>query len=305
MSDGIISSSKVRSKGAGRTQNGPNAVAWLIAPCMLLLVIFFALPLSLMLLMSFLTGNPVVEEGVKFTTQHYARFAEDEYNWEVLGTTLRIGLSTTIITLLLGYPAAHLMARVHSRGLHALLLIAILAPMLTGVVVRTFAWMAILSNTGVVNETLLRLGVIAKPISMLNNESGIVVALAHIYIPYMVLTLTGVIARIDERLEQAAINLGASPMRAFWEVTLPLSVPGLLAGSLLVFALSISAYVTPLLMGGYQIVTLPLLIYQQIAASFNVSFAAALGIILLVISLTLVIAYNRILAKVVGDRTLN
>lgn len=133
---------------------------------------------------------------------------------------------------------------------------------------------------------------------------GIVIGLTHIYIPYMVLTLNGVISRIDERLEQAATNLGAHPLRAFWEVTLPLSVPGILAGSLLVFALSISAYVTPLLMGGFQFMTLPLLIYQQISASFNIGFAAALGIILLVISMALIVGYNRVLGMLSGDRKL-
>ncbi|MEF2070315.1 ABC transporter permease [Consotaella aegiceratis] len=279
-------------------------MAWLILPCLLLFTLFFILPLAMMLMLSVLTGNPVFEPDVHFTAQNYLRFATDSYNWDVLWVTLRIGIATTVAALLLGYPLAHLMARTHSRAIHALLLIAVLAPMLTGIVVRTFAWMSILSDTGVINELLLSLGLIDKPLALLYNEIGIVVGLTHIFIPYMVLTLSGVIGRIDERLEQAAINLGASPLRAFFEVTLPLSVPGILAGSLLVFALAISSYVTPLLMGGFQIMTLPLLIYQQISASFNIGFAAALGIILLVISLVLVVAYNRVLAAVSGDRTM-
>jgi len=117
-------------------------------------------------------------------------------------------------------------------------------------------------------------------------------------VPFMVLTLAGVIGRIDERLEEAARNLGASPLRAFIEVTLPLSLPGILAGSLLVFALAISAYVTPYLMGGQQVLTLPMLIYQQVAATFNAAFAGALGVILLVVSIALVVAYNRVLAQI-------
>ena len=109
------------------------------------------------------------------------------------------------------------------------------------------------------------------------NEFGTIVALVHIYVPFMVLTLTGVIGRIDERLEQAARSLGAGRLRAFVEVTLPLSLPGILAGSLLVFALSISAYVTPSLMGGTDVLTLPMLIAQQVGTSFNPNFAGALG----------------------------
>ncbi len=283
---------------------GPNALAWLIMPIALLFALFFIAPIGLMALMSVLTGNPMWESGVTFTAENYVRFATDGYNWEVLWITIRIGLSTTIAALLLGYPLAHLMARTHSRTGHALLLIAVLAPMLTGIVVRTFAWMAILSDTGVVNATLMRLGIIDAPMTLLGSETGIVIGLTHIYIPYMVLTLNGVISRIDERLEQAATNLGAHPLRAFIEVTLPLSVPGILAGSLLVFALSISAYVTPLLMGGFQFMTLPLLIYQQISASFNIGFAAALGIILLVISMALIVGYNRVLGMLSGDSKL-
>jgi putative spermidine/putrescine transport system permease protein len=196
------------------------------------------------------------------------------------------------------------MARIKSRTGHALLLMAVLAPMLTGIVVRTFAWMTLLSDKGVINQTLISLGLISQPLKLMYTETGIVVGLVHIYVPFMVLTLTGVIGRIDERLEQAAENLGASPLRAFLEVTLPLSLPGILAGSLLVFALAISAYVTPILLGGFQIMTLPILIYQQISANFNVGFAAALGIVLLMISLLLVIAYNRALGLVSGQREL-
>jgi putative spermidine/putrescine transport system permease protein len=178
---------------------------------------------------------------------------------------------------------------------------AVLAPMLTGIVVRTFAWMTLLSDKGVINQILISAGLITRPLQLMYNETGIVIGLVHIYVPFMVLTLTGVIGRIDERLEQAAENLGASPLRAFFEVTLPLSLPGILAGSLLVFALAISAYVTPILLGGFQIMTLPILIYQQISANFNIGFAAALGMILLVISLLLVIGYNRVLGLVAGQ----
>jgi putative spermidine/putrescine transport system permease protein len=120
----------------------------------------------------------------------------------------------------------------------------------------------------------------------------------------MVLTLVGVIGRIDERLEEAARSLGASRLRAFAEVTLPLSLPGILAGSLLVFALSISSYVTPILMGGFQVMTLPILIYQQVSASFNLGFAAALGLVLLTVSIVLVIGYNHVLGRLSGQRDL-
>ena len=281
-----------------------NALALFILPSALLFALFFFLPIGLMAMMSLLTGNPVVAPNVAFTTRHYQRIIDDPFYLEVIWTTIRIGLWTTLVALVIGYPLAHWMARVKSRTGHALLLMAVLAPMLTGIVVRTFAWMALLSDKGVINQTLLSLGLISQPLTMMYNETGIIIGLVHIYVPFMVLTLTGVIGRIDERLEQAAENLGASPLRTFVEVTLPLSLPGILAGSLLVFALAISAYVTPILLGGFQIMTLPILIYQQISANFNIGFAAALGMVLLLVSFVLVVAYNRVLGLVSGQRDL-
>jgi len=284
----------------------PSPIAWLIAPAVLLFVLFFVLPFGVMAVMSVYSGNPVSNPNAFLTTRHYERFIFDTAGifHDALYATLRIGFVTTLVSLLIGYPLAHWMARIKSRTGHALLLMAVLAPMLTGIVVRTFAWMTLLSDKGVVNQTLMSLGVIGQPLKLMYTETGIVVGLVHIYVPFMVLTLTGVIGRIDERLEQAAENLGASPLRAFLEVTLPLSLPGILAGSLLVFALAISAYVTPILLGGFQIMTLPILIYQQISANFNVGFAAALGIVLLMLSLGLVVAYNRALGLVSGQREL-
>jgi putative spermidine/putrescine transport system permease protein len=279
-----------------------NRMALFLLPSAVLFTLFFFLPIGLMAMMSVLTGNPVVAPNVAFTARHYERIIEDPYHFEVIWTTIRIGLWTTAVALLIGYPLAHLMARVRSRTVHALLLMAVLMPMLTGIIVRTFAWMALLSDKGVVNQMLAAMGLPAA--HLMYNETGIIIGLVHIYVPFMVLTLTGVIGTIDERLEQAAQNLGASPLRAFWEVTLPLSLPGILAGSLLVFALAISAYVTPILMGGFQIMTLPILIYQQISASFNIGFAASLGMVLLTISLILVIAYNQMLALISGQRNL-
>jgi putative spermidine/putrescine transport system permease protein len=274
-----------------------SPVAWLIAPAALFFLAFFVLPFAAMALFSVLTGNPLQRPNVTFTTRHYERIADDSLYLEALLSTLKIGAVTTLASLLLGYPIAHWLARVRSRTGHALLLMAVIAPMLTGIVVRTFAWITILSDKGVVNATLAGLGLIGSPLPLMYNELGTTIALVHIYVPFMVLTLAGVIGGIDERLEEGAMSLGASPIRAFLEVTLPLSLPGILAGSLLVFALAISAYVTPYLMGGQQVLTLPMLIFQQVAATFNTAFAGALGVLLLVVSVALVVAYNRVLGR--------
>lgn len=273
-------------------------MAWLVAPAGLFFVIVFLLPLGTMALFSVLTGNPLQRPNVTFTARNYLRIAEDSLYVEALVSTLKLGFVVTLLALFMGYPIAHWLARMRSRLGYALLLMAVIAPMLTGIVVRTFAWMTILSDRGVINATLLGAGLITTPLPLMYNEFGTTVALVHIYVPFMVLTLAGVIGRIDIRLEEAACSLGAGTLRTFLEVTLPLSVPGILAGSLLVFALAISAYVTPYLMGGQQVLTLPMLIYQQVAATFNAAFAGALGVLLLAVSVLVVIAYNRVVGQV-------
>jgi putative spermidine/putrescine transport system permease protein len=281
-----------------------SPVAWLVAPALLLFIVFFVLPFAVMAVLSFLTGNPASARSVSFTLRQYERMIDDDLYPEALWATLRLGILSTIAALLLGYPLAHWMARIRSRLGHALLLMAVIAPMLTGIVVRTFAWMTILQDRGVINQTLMAWGITSKPLPLMYNEFGTVVALVHIYVPFMVLTLTGVIGRIDIRLEEAARGLGAGRFRAFLEVTLPLSVPGILAGSLLVFALTISAYVTPSAMGGTEVLTIPMLIYQQVGASFNLNFAGALGVILLVVSLVVVVAYNHVIGRLAGQKEL-
>jgi putative spermidine/putrescine transport system permease protein len=283
---------------AGTTRVAGKAGAWLLAPAGLLFLLFFAVPFLVMAMMSVLTANPLVRPDASLTLRHFERLAGDVYYWEVLWDTLRLGLLTTVVALFLGYPLALLLARARSRTTRSLLLMAVLAPMVMGLVVRTYAWLGIFSNGGVINGTLRTLGIIDEPLPLLGSQAAVVVALCHIYVPFMILTLTGVLARIDPRLEEAARGLGASRIGAFLEVTLPLSAPGILAGSLLVFALAISAYVTPIVIGGYEIQTLPILIYQQVSGTFNLGFAAALGLVLLVVALVLVAAYNRAMARV-------
>ena len=286
--------------GATRTRVSP--IAWAIAPAALLFILFFILPFGVMAMLSLLSGNPVSNPNVSFTWRHYHRLVDSDLYLDALVATMRIGAITTVVALLIGYPLAHWMARMHSRVGHALLLMAVIAPLLTGIVVRTFAWMTLLGDRGVINVTLQWLDLSGKALPLMYNEFGVVIGLVHIYVPFMVLTLVGVIGRIDRPLEEAARGLGASRPRAFLEVTLPLSLPGVLAGSLLVFALAISAYVTPVLLGGNNVLTLPMLIYQQVSASFNLGFAGALGVVLLVVSLALVFAYNTILGRLTGER---
>ncbi len=297
LSTALIEPAPMRSRRRGRAEG------LLIVPALLLFGGFFLLPLLAVAVISLLTGNPVTAPSVSFTLRHYQRLVGDGYYLEVLWRTLRIGLVTTIVALLIGYPLAHQLARLRTKLWRTLMLMAVLSPMLIGIVVRTYAWMTLLSNQGIVNIALQGLGLTHAPVGLMYNEFGTVVALVHIYVPFMILTVTGVIGRIDPRLEEAARNLGAGKLRSFVEVTLPLSLPGIVAGSLLVFALSISAYVTPILMGGFEVITLPILIYQQISGtSFNLGFAGALAMVLLAVSLILIVPYSRVMARAAGGR---
>lgn len=284
-----------KSSRAATALSRPAALA-LLAPAGLVFLFFFLVPFATMAAMSVLSANPLVAPNATLTARHYERLAGDSFYAEVLWDTLRLGLLTTLLALLLGYPLALLLARARP-GLRTALLVAVVAPMVMGLVVRTYAWLGVFSNTGVLNGTLLALGLVERPVAFLGTEAAVVVALAHIYVPFMILTLTGVIARIDVRVEEAARLHGASRPRAFLEVTLPLSLPGIAAGSLLVFALSVSAYVTPIVIGGSQVLTLPILVFQQVSASFNLGFAAALGVVLLAVSLVLVWGYGRAMRR--------
>ena len=281
---------------AGTTKG--STAALMLAPAGFIFLFFFAVPFAVMAAMSVLTANPMVAPNAAFTLRHYERIAGDIFYFEVLWQTLRLGLLTTILSLLMGYPLAFLIARATSPTARTLLLMAVIAPMVMGLVVRTYAWLGMFSNRGVINGTLMSMGLITEPIPILGSEGAVVIALCHIYVPFMILTLTGVIARIDPRLEEAARGLGATRVKAFIEVTLPLSAPGILAGSLLVFALAISAYVTPIVIGGYEVLTLPMLIFQQVSATFNLGFAAALGVVLLIVALGLVWSYGRAMQRV-------
>ena len=264
---------------------GVNSLALLILPSALLFALFFFLPIGLMTVMSVLTGNPVVMPNVGFTTKHYARMGNDSYYLEVIWTTIRIGLWTTLAALVIGYPLAHWMARIRSRTGHALLLMAVLAPMLTGIVVRTFAWMTLLSDKGVINQILTSFGLITKPLQLMYNETGIIIGLVHIYVPFMVLTLTGVLGRIDERLEQAARRIWApGRVRAFRRSD-PAAQPARHPRRARCWSLrsSISAYVTPIADGRAPMMHDPADADRPAGrhASFNPNFAGALGVILL------------------------
>src|SRR5262245_62643113 len=206
-----------------------------------------------------------------FTLTHYIHFFTDAYYLGVLVDTLWLGVITTAVSLLLGYPLAYHLALTRSRW-KPLLIVFILSPLLVGIVIRCYGWMILLADRGLINETLVRHGWIAKPLPLMYNKFGVTIALVHVFLPFMVLSLIGVLKRIEPQLIEAARTLGASARRRFLDVTLPLSLPGILAGSLRVVSLAISAFVVPILIGGFKVHVLPGVVCEQVVSVFDWPF---------------------------------
>ena len=259
----------------------------LAVPLGLFFIVFVFLPLVLLVWVSFYADSGMTQHGIK----QYQRFWSDDFNRGVLMNTLWLGVKVTVVTLLLGLPLAYVYTLVTPRW-QGILMLLIVLPLLTSAVVRTFAWVVILGRQGIVNNGLLQLGWIAEPLRLLYTPGAVTLALAQIELPLMVLPLITALLNIDPNMRYASIALGAGHWRTLWRVTLPLAVPGLLAGSLLVFASSVSAFVTQTLVGGGQHILMPFYMYQQAIQANDYPFAAAVAVILLVCVLIVVTVVN-------------
>jgi putative spermidine/putrescine transport system permease protein len=260
---------------------------WLALPLGVFFVAFFLTPLLLLVIVSLFTDPSMTRMGL---TQ-YAKFLLDPFSLKVLAHTLWLGVQVTALCLLLGLPMAWAYLRA-PRWAQTVLILVILLPLLTSVVVRTFAWIVILGRQGIVNSTLISLGIIDTPLRLLYTEGGMVVALAQVQMPLMVLPLITALSRLDPNLLDASSALGAGQWRTFFKVTLPLTLPGIIAGCLLTYAASITAFITQTLVGGGQLLFMPMYLYQQATTLINWPFAAAISIIFLVAVLGAVSLFN-------------
>jgi putative spermidine/putrescine transport system permease protein len=258
----------------------------LVLPVALFLAVYFVAPLTMLFWWSFHTAGVAGP-----TLVNYQRWLGDAFSLEILWLTLRLGLEVTAINLLLGYPLAYLYTRLGPLWRTAILFIALL-PLLTSAVVRSFAWIVVLGRHGLVNGALLQAGLVEAPIKLLFTVEGVRIALAQVQLPFMLLPLINAIEQIDPALEQAAMSLGASQARAFCRVTVPLSVPGVLAGAILNFALTISAFTTPAMVGGGSFTVMATLIYQSAIVTLDWATAATTAFLLLVAALLLIWGAN-------------
>lgn len=257
--------------------SGWRAFKWkplvLLAPVVLFLLVFFIGPL----LINFQQSLKAPDSGV-LTTAYYAKVVSDPYYLRVLGQTIMLGVVVVAICLVTGYPMAYVIARAQG-GWKAALIFMLVAPLLVSVVVRSFGWMVILGNNGVINAVLHGLGL--PGVNLMYSWTGITIALVHVLLPFMVLAIASTIETLDAGIEEAAQVLGARRMRVFYHVMLPLSMEGIITGSILTFTLTIGSFVTVMLLGKNSTMVLPLLIYQRLTVASDWPGAAALGIILL------------------------
>ncbi len=272
-------------------------VAWLwLALPILYFVLIFAVPLLDLLKMGFSRPLPQRITGGEFSYANFIEIFTNPLYRNTLWVTLRIGATVALATLIVGYPLAFFLARTRSRA-KGFLLFLTLSPILISVVVRAYGWIVLLSNRGLVNSALMQLGLISRPIRLIFNETGIVIATTHVLLPFMVLAILGSLQSLDLALEDAAASLGARRWQVFRDVVLPLSLPGVAAGFMLVFILGVSSFVTPILLGGQVVLTVPILALQQFTTAFNWAFGSALTLFLLVAVLIITLLYDRVLQR--------
>lgn len=281
-----------------RVRESPGLQALLLSgPSLIWLTLFFLLPLVMVVVVSFGRRGDAGQVVYDWTLQNYTRLADLLY-LRIFARSVWMALLNTGLCLLFGYPLAYFIARRAGRWRHALLLL-VLIPFWTNFLVRTYAWIVILRKTGVLNAVLQGIGLVQDPLALFPSQGAVLLGLFYGYLPFMVLPLYASIERLDMSLVEAAQDLGANAFQSFRRVILPLTMPGVLAGSIIVFIPSVGAYVTPELLGGAKVAMIGNVIQQQFLEVRNWPFGSAMGLGLMVMVLAATVVYMR-----TGDRSL-
>ena len=256
-------------------------------PAVLAILIVVFLPIFWLSSLSFYNaaGEPSLE--------NYARIFESALYRRTFVVTFQISIAVTVICVLLGYPLCYWLSKMTDRKA-AILMVFVLVPFWTSVLVRTYAWLVLLQRNGIINSTLMSLDVIEEPLQLAHNLTGSIIGMVHIMLPFLILPLYATMRSIDTDLVRAAVGLGSSPRKAFWHVFFPMSLPGLSAGIVLVFILSLGFYVTPALLGGGRVQMLAQRIESTITIYSNWGASSALGVVLLLMALVMIWLMNRV-----------
>jgi len=256
-------------------------------PAIVTIMIVVFLPVFWLSSLSFL------DRGGSFTLENYARIVESSLYLNTFLVTFEISVAVTLLCVVLGYPLAYWMCQMSASRAN-FCMVFVLVPFWTSVLVRTYAWLVLLQRNGLINNALLGLGLIDTPLQLAHNLTGSIVGMVHIMLPFLVLPLYASMTAIDGDLARAAVGLGSTPRRAFWDVFFPMSLPGLFAGVVLVFVLSLGFFVTPALLGGGKVQMLAQRIESTITLYTNWGAASALGVVLLVAALAMIWLLNRV-----------
>ncbi|MBS0243154.1 MAG: ABC transporter permease, partial [Proteobacteria bacterium] len=261
-------------------------LAALVMPGLLIISIVALLPIAWLFWLSFRDANG-------FTAANYVRLLHPSY-WLALETTFELAFLVTGLCILIGYPLAYMISEARPR-IAALLMILVLFPIWTSLLVRCYAWLVLLQRRGIVNNWLMDLDLIARPLALMHNFTGTVIGMVHVMLPFMVLPLYGAMRGISRDYVRAAASLGASPTKVFWQVFVPLSLPGLAAGTIIVFVLCLGFYVTPALLGGGRVVTWSTQIERNITIYADWGAASSLGVVLLAMTLLIIWVFGRLI----------
>jgi len=268
----------------------------LSAPAMLLFAALLLVPLWMTGVLSLRAYDLATGAIEGWTLQNYLDALGDPYYHAIFLRTLAMALAVTAIAALIGAPEAYVLSRMRPpwRGMF---LILVLSPLLISVVVRTLGWVLLFGRNGLVNTMLIGLGLSAGPVRILYTMTGVVIALVHVLVPFMVISVWASLQRVDPRVPQAALSLGASELTVFLRVILPQIVPGLVSGSLIVFALAASAFATPAIIGGRQLKVVATATYDEFLGTLNWPLGAAIAVVLLVVNATVMLSYNALLER--------
>lgn len=265
----------------------------IIWPALLWLILFFLVPFFIVLIYSVLKKDTYGRIIYSFNLDNYARFFDPLY-LNILWQTLVIALLTTIFCLLLGYPLAYTISRA-SRQWQNIMLLLVMVPFWINFLVRSYAWVVILRSQGLVNTLLMKVGLIEEPLKLLYTPEAVMIGMIYALLPFMVLPIYVSIEKMDRRMLEAAYDLGATPFKAFWNITLPQTLPGIVAGSILVFVPSIGMFVVSDIMGGAKTALIGNVIENQFRTAQDFPFGSALSIIVILFSLLLIYIYTRAL----------
>lgn len=269
---------------------------WLSAPALVVYAVFLIVPIASIGLISF--QNFEFYGGIQpgFTLKNYREVFGDSYYWEVFGRTFMIAVLVTAISAVLGTFEAIVLHRM-ANPWKSLFLLIVLGPLLISVVVRTLGWALLFGSTGLINAALVALGLVSEPVQFMYSTTGVVIALTHVLVPFVVISVWASLQRIDPAVERAAVSLGAGQPTIVRRIIVPLAMPGILSGSVIVFALAASAFATPAIIGGRRLKVIATAAYDEFLNTLNWPLGASLAVLLLAANVIILYASNRLIER--------